>query len=123
MRCASEFAFERSRGPADQRDLRSRVARERVEPAKFVEHGTPHPNVAVGANLLTRTVEAQERFDQRDLSGAREIVTRDVSRQPTVEGAEHRVDDTERVGERDGRGLCEGESHGGRECPVEISWE
>jgi hypothetical protein len=89
------------------------VARKRVESAEFVEDGTADTHITICASLLGRTVEAQKCFDQGELARAREIITRDVGRQPAVEGAEHRVDDTERVGERGRRCVLEGESHGG----------
>ena len=118
---AAELALQRRGGATHKRDLRARVTRQRVEPAEFVEDRPADAHVAIRARLVGRAVEAQERFDQRELAGAREVITRDMDRQPAVEGGEHRVDDTERVGERDGRRLWKGESHGGRKSPVEIS--
>lgn len=105
VRRAAEVALERLASAAHERDLRARVARERVEPAELIEERAADAHEAVRAGLLAGTVEAQERLDQGELAGAREIVTRDVDREPAVEGAEHRIDDIERVGERIRQGL------------------
>src|SRR5205814_2355660 len=121
-RHTAEFAFEHSTGAAHKRDLRAGVARKRIEPAEFIEDSAADAHIAIGARLPRRTVEVQECFDQRELAGAREVITRDVGRQPAVEGTEHRVDDTEGVGERDRRRMWKGESHGGRKSPLEIVW-
>ncbi len=115
-----ELLLERSFRAADGGDLRARVPGQRIEPAKFVEHGAADAHVAIRARLRRRALVAEEGLDEREFSGAREVLARDMHGQTAVERAEHSVDDGECVSQRGGGGERRCESHGERGDPGRV---
>src|SRR4051812_39041714 len=69
---AAQLAFERKRGASDERHAFASVARQRIEPAKLIEHRAANTREAIAAHVLGRSIVVQQRFDERDFPGAGE---------------------------------------------------